>query len=251
MQPVQNNLLEKFLAYSEANRIRVFLAAGSLVAIIAWADWKDEANSLGFLYILPILLASGTLSGWQILAFSTVCAILRELFNTQHPQPGVPQRILIGVSGFALAGFFVSELNRKRQLVTQHLAAREKQMLLRQEAEQQLKVLIETSPLAVLTIDGAGKILITNESAQQLLGFHQEPAQGTDIYACMPILKRFLGVSHSDKLRTTVETKGQRRDGEVFLAHVWLSTYDTVSGRRLAAFVWDASENLRDREGTG
>lgn len=48
-----------------------------------------------------------------------------------------------------------------------------------------------------------------------------------------------------------MECKGQRRNGEVFLAHVWLSTYRTSKGPGLAAVVWDASENLRDREGAG
>jgi C4-dicarboxylate-specific signal transduction histidine kinase len=52
-------------------------------------------------------------------------------------------------------------------------------------------------------------------------------------------------------LRTNVECKAQRRNGEVFLAHVWLSTYHTSQGPGLAAVVWDASENLRDREGSG
>ena len=37
----------------------------------------------------------------------------------------------------------------------------------------------------------------------------------------------------------------------MFLAHLWLSTYHTAKGPALAAVVWDASENLRDREGTG
>ena len=48
-----------------------------------------------------------------------------------------------------------------------------------------------------------------------------------------------------------VETRGQRADGEAFLAHVWLSTFMSGSGLCLAAFIWDSSENLRDREGTG
>jgi signal transduction histidine kinase len=52
-------------------------------------------------------------------------------------------------------------------------------------------------------------------------------------------------------LRTNVECKANRRNGEVFLAHVWLSTYRTSQGAGLAAVVWDASENLRDREGAG
>jgi two-component system sensor kinase FixL len=65
-------------------------------------------------------------------------------------------------------------------------------------------------------------------------------------------LERVLAAQRSaGNFRTTVETKGLRDNGEVFLAHIWLSTYITPNGLRLAAFIWDASENLRDREGTG
>ena len=68
-----------------------------------------------------------------------------------------------------------------------------------------------------------------------------------------PILRRMLQSHQSGgaNIRTNVECKGQRRNGEVFLAHVWLSTYRTSGGTGLAAVVWDASENLRDREGAG
>src|SRR5262249_57418473 len=44
-----------------------------------------------------------------------------------------------------------------------------------------------------------------------------------------------------------MECRGRTLDGEVFLAHVWFSTYQTTSGPRLAAIIFDASEDLRDR----
>jgi signal transduction histidine kinase len=76
--------------------------------------------------------------------------------------------------------------------------------------------------------------------------------QGEPVEPYLPILKRMLHSHHTGRdIRTGVECKGQRRGGEVFLAHVWLSTYPTSSGPGLAAVVWDASENLRDREGSG
>src|SRR5258705_8882665 len=57
--------------------------------------------------------------------------------------------------------------------------------------------------------------------------------------------------SSAGSIRTNVECKGRRRNGEVFMAHVWLSTCRTLGGAGLAAVIWDASENLRDREGAG
>jgi len=244
------NPLESYLALSEVNRGWVYTIAGALVAIIACVDWKIVEVSLGFLYIVPILMASATLQGWQILAFATGCGILREWFSPIHGMPGAGVRISIAAAGFALAGYFVSELNLKRRLVIEHLKERERHMQLRLDAEQQLRVVVETSPLAFLTFDSEGRILLANESAQHVLNRH--PLEGTEINAHLPILKRFLNVPHSAaNLRTTVESRGQRADGEAFLAHVWLSTFTINSGRCFAAFIWDASENLRDREDTG
>jgi signal transduction histidine kinase len=45
-----------------------------------------------------------------------------------------------------------------------------------------------------------------------------------------------------------MECRGEREDGEAFLANVFFSTYHTASGPRLAALVVDASEQLRERE---
>jgi signal transduction histidine kinase len=52
-------------------------------------------------------------------------------------------------------------------------------------------------------------------------------------------------------LRTMLECKGRRKNGEIFPAHVWLSSYSSVSGPMLAAIVLDTSEELRDRESLG
>jgi signal transduction histidine kinase len=45
-----------------------------------------------------------------------------------------------------------------------------------------------------------------------------------------------------------MQCRGERGNGEVFLANVFFSTYSTALGPRLAAMVVDASEDLRDRE---
>ncbi|MBZ5590938.1 MAG: PAS domain-containing sensor histidine kinase [Acidobacteriia bacterium] len=251
MRMRQIDVLEHFLAFSEAKRPWVYAIAAASAAIIGVSDWLVINVSLGFLYIVPVLLASATLTFPQILLFATLCGVLRELFSPLHQQPGVIGRTMVGAIGFLLAGFFVSELNRKRKLVTQHLEEREEQFLLRRQAEEQLRAVIDTSPLAILTLDSVGKVMLANESARQVLGF-QKSLQGKEIQPYLPILARFLTMQHpASGLRTAVESRGQRANGEVFLANIWLSTFATGSGPQLAACIWDASENLRDREGTG
>lgn len=246
------NPLESYLSLSEPRRGLVYLVAAVLIASIAYSDWKIEEVSVGFLYVLPILMASATLRTWQIVAVAIGCGVLRECFSPLRDTPGGAIRVFIGAAGFALAGYFVSQLNQQRQSVIQHLRERERQMQLRADAERQLQVVIETSPLGILTLDSEGHVLLANSSAAHLLRVERRPLPGQQIHAYLPILKRFLSIRNaSPELRTVVETRGQRADGEAFLAHVWLSTFISGSGLCLAAFIWDSSENLRDREGTG
>ena len=247
------NRLDRFLAYSESRRLTVCVMAALLIAVIAWVDSVTPQSSIGFLYLFPVLVAAAALNGWQILLLAVLCGILREAFDPIRAAPGGIERMGVAIAGYAMTGLFFTTLNQRRRLLAEHLAEREVQIRRRHEAEQQVRILIETSPLAILTLDHQGRVELANESARELLGFDDVAAmQGIDVDACLPILHRMLkGSSGSANLRTNVECKALRRNGEVFLAHVWLSTYRTSEGPGLAAVVWDASENLRDREGAG
>jgi len=261
--------LDSYLVYAESHRATVCAISGVIVLAIALADWNLPNTSVGFLYLFPVLLAAPALNGYQILSMAVVCGYLREALDPLQfagiagtPEPMVPNpanwvagsygRFTVAACGFAMTGFFVRELNKRRQLLTEHLGERERQMLRQRETELQVRMLIETSPLAILTLDAAGRVVLANESARQLLGFDGAQLQGEEVEAYLPILPRMLHSQHGgNNIRTSVECKGNRRGGEVFLAHVWLSTYRTSEGPGLAAVVWDASENLRDREGAG
>ena len=176
---------------------------------------------------------------------------MRETFSPEHWGIWSGPRIVIGFAGFALAGFFVSELNRKRLVVLEHVKKLEGQIRLRQAAEHEIRILIETSPLAIVTLDHTGRVVLANRSAQVLLGSENEPLEGSDLRPLLPILDTIMHTHQPTDLRTTLECNAQRKHGEVFLAHIWLSTYATAHGQGLAAVIWDASENLRDREGAG
>lgn len=250
LQQLWQNPLETFFAYADNHRGLVRVFACLLILAIAAADFKLEEISVGFLYILPILLVSSQLSGLQVVAVAVLCSILREMFSPVRWRPGAPARISIAFAGFAMAGFFVSELNRKRRQVLENLREVEQQVRLRQAAEQQVRVLIETSPLAILTVNRAGRVMLANRSAEELLASAEEPLEGSDIRPILPILGQVLKVQLPCEFRTAMESKAQRRNGEAFLAHIWISTYVTAAGAGLAAVIWDSSENLRDREDT-
>jgi len=261
--------LDSYLAYAESHRATVCAIGGLMIGTIAWLDWELPDTSVGFLYLVPVLLVAPALRGYQILMMAALCGYLREALDPLQATgssgviaPMVPNpadwiagsfgRFTVAACGFAMTAFFVRELNQRRQLLTEHLAERERQMLRQKEAELQVRMLIETSPLAILTLDATGRVVLANESARQLLASGADQLQGEPVEAYLPILPRMLHSQRSGaNIRTNVECKAHRRSGEVFLAHVWLSTYRTSEGPGLAAVIWDASENLRDREGAG
>jgi len=111
-----------------------------------------------------------------------------------------------------------------------------------------LQILVESSPAAIVTIDLGGKILLANEAAQQLLAPGARGLQGQAINAYLPALQTVVQTQASRVFRTALQCRGQRSNGEVFLAGIWFSTYTAMSGPRLAAIVVDLSEDLRNRE---
>jgi two-component system, LuxR family, sensor kinase FixL len=227
--------------YAPANRNRMLVLAGLLIAGIAVVDWwATHYISLGFLYLFPIIIFGGFLSRTRIVGVALLCAILQEAFSNL-PESEAVIRLVFSSVGFVGTGLFISEMVRNRRIVLRHSEELE-------DAERQLRSLIESSPAAIVTIDSDGRVLLANEAAQQLLAPRAALLQGQAIKSYLPALESVLRTQSSRFFRTTLQCTGQRTDGEVFLAGVWFSTYRTLSDQRLAAIIVDLSEDLRNRE---
>lgn len=225
--------------------------AGLLIAAIALIDWR-VANDLplGFLYLLPMLMVGRVLRPWQIAGIAVLCTIVTENFDQfiWTPRIGMPRDVLY-FAAFFCVGLFVFEVNRNRQVVIEHLHEIESQRDARIEAEEQLKVLIESSPAAIITADSDGYILMANQAAHRMLSLESGTLPGRSIHRYFPSLSNVSRRNPNQELfRTVMQSRGQREDGEVFLADICFSTYRTDAGSRLAAMILDASEELRTRE---
>jgi len=234
--------------YGPANRTKLIVVAGFLIAAIAAVDWATKPYiSLGFLYLFPIMMVGGFLSRTQIVGVALVCAVLQEAFSNL-PENEAVIRLLFSSAGFVGTGLFISELIRNRRITLTHVEELEGQIKLREDAEEQLRSLVESTPAAIVTIDSGGNVLLANEAAQHLLALEGKPLQGQEINSYLPALQTVLKTQQPRVFRTTLQCTGKRGDGEVFLAGVWFSTYGTISGPRLAAIIVDLSEDLRNRE---
>lgn len=242
--------VDLFTAYLALGRRVALTIAAVAMLVIATVDWTVVPSvAFGTLYIFPIMLAAPFLSRWQILGLSAISAVLHESFGPFHWQSDAIWRLVAASFLFLGAGWFARESARNRQLVGNHLREIQEQVKLRQEAEEQLRALIESSPAAILTADSEARVLLANDAAHRLFGLDPGELAGLPLRPFLPLLSDvILRGGEVKHYRTTMQCAGRRRDGEAFFAYTWFSTYGTDSGRRLAAIVVDASEDLRDRE---
>ena len=229
----------------------VLLRAGLMIGLIAFADWRIEGNiPLGFLYLFPMLLVGSALNRTKIAAVAALCTFLTEAFDSFEwsAQTGIPRDILV-FSAFFGMGLFVYEVVRGQRIEREHLLVIERESEARREAEEQLKVLVESSPAAIFTANAEGSVLLANEAAHRLFGLAPGTLPGSSILQYLPPLAN-VPVPQQDgsSFRTVMQCRGRREDGQAFLADVWFSTYGTSIGPRLAAMVVDTSEDLRNRE---
>jgi two-component system sensor kinase FixL len=233
------------------NTKSLLLQSGLLVALIATADWRiDVAIPLGFLYLLPMLMVGRVLTRWQICLAAAICTGLTEAFNSLkwNPAVGLPRDILT-FAAFSGIGLFVYSVIRNRRVTGDNMRRIESEIAARQDAEEQLKVLIESSPAAIFTADAEGHFLLANEAAHKLFAVTPRTLRGTSIHQYFPSLSNLPSANHAGRtFRTVMQCHGTRQNGEVFLADIWFSTYQTSVGARLAAMVVDISEDLRTRE---
>jgi two-component system sensor kinase FixL len=223
--------------------------AAVLIAAIAFVDRRVNL-SFGLLYLFPIILIGTVLPRWCVLLVAALCTWLTDLFN---PFPfavrvSFPQDVLV-FAALAGTGLVAYEMARSRRREIEHGEILEREAGARREAEEQLTFLINTSPAAILTMSADGQVLLANAAAHRLFGVPTGQLPGRRIDRYVPALGHALADNGtSQTFQTDMQCRGEREHGEVFLASVFFSTYDTGQGRRLAAMVVDTSADLLERE---
>jgi PAS domain S-box-containing protein len=213
--------------WDERNRGRVLAVSAFLVLVIAVVDWRTLPYlSLGFLYLFPIILAAGFLPRWAVALMGIGCAGLSELFSELGTFSLT--RIAFQMLAMVACGLFFGELVRNRRLSLQ--------------AQQKLRVLVDTSPAAILTVDDRGFIELANRAAEELVGPVSGKLTGYPIAAFLPELHHALRREEGPQFRASMQCRGHRGNGEPFTADVWFSTYKEGPLPKLAAIVVEVSE---------
>ena len=234
-----------------AGKLRVLGVTAGLMLAIAIADWSvGNTFSLGVLYIIPMMLGAVVLRRAESLVLAILCASLKALFDTPGSHAEVSLRFAFASLAYFCSALFVTALVQNRKLVVEHLGKVEKEQALRHEVEEQLSILVESSPAAILTLDKWGIVLGANNAAHALFQVPDRQALiGRPIDPYLPLLSDALLLEIGPQgFRTAAQCQGRRSNGDIFLANIWFSSYVTRHGPRLAAIVVDCSDEMRERE---
>jgi PAS domain S-box-containing protein len=164
------------------------------------------------------------------------CALLSERFSNLDPSDA---NIRLGFETLALCGcgLLTAEVLRNRRLS--------------QEAQERMRVLVETSPAAIVTVDERGFIELANHSAIELMAPRNGQLIGEPIAAYLPELHHALRPEEGPQFRASMQCRGRRGTGELFVADVWFSSYKEGKQPKVAAIIADVSEEQPTANGSG
>ena len=226
-------ITESVLAY---RRYKILIAAGVMIAVIALLDWKVTKDvSFGFLYFFPIFLVASCLKQWQIAVVAAICAILRQAVGPFDVL--FFSRLFLAWGSFTAAGWLVRGVLANFQKVKQQLLEIQARDRLLRDSEEQLRVLIETSSAAILTLNKDGGVIQANDAATRLLGTEKDALLGRNIGDYVEALARVPFTGTAPLFRTTMECTARRPNGESFSANVCFSSYVFSAEPRLTAVI--------------
>jgi two-component system sensor kinase FixL len=215
--------------WEKRNRTPVLVVSGSVICVTALVDWWTKPYfSLGFLYLFPVILIAGFLPRWLVALTGAACAVLSEIFSSL-PSEGASIRLSFETLALAGCGLFVGELVRNRRLTL--------------EAQEKLRILVETSPAAIVTIDDRGFIELANGAATQLIAPRGGNLVGHPIAAFLPDLHHAVRKETGPQFRASMQCLGHRDNGESFTADIWFSTYSDKTAPKLAAIIGEVPED--------
>jgi two-component system sensor kinase FixL len=226
-------------------------SSACLLAMIMALEWSVELDySLGVFYVLPVVVAATVLTWWQTILAALFCACARSVFTIGFSPIEFWLRFIMALLAYGGVGGLVSEISSNRRSVVSAYERLKLEEQRRQIAEHQLRVLVESSPAAIMTLNDRAEVLAANRAAHEILGFD---APGSLLGVCIadhvPVFAGALRVSRNGgPIRTSSTSWARRSNGAQFPVAVWFSTHHEGGEQRLAGILVDTSEEVRDRD---
>ena len=244
-------VLESMGLSRRASRVHVLLLSVVLLSVVMGLEWfQNLEHSLELFYVLPVVVAATVLNRWQTLLTAVLCVCVRSLFIRGLTPVEFWLDALMALAAYGGTGLLVSETSHNRRAILAAFARLRMEEELRRHAQDQLRILVESSPAAIMTLNHRAEVLAANRAAHEMLGF-MDPGSliGLCVADYVPVFSGALQVkSGGGPLHVSSASWAKRVNGSHFPVAVWFSTYQEGGQRRLAGILVDTSEEVRERE---
>jgi PAS domain S-box-containing protein len=136
-------------------------------------------------------------------------------------------------------------------LVMEDITARKQAEEALRASEERFRVVAESAPDAIISIDSQGKIIFWNHVAERVFGYSVEEAIGEPFTMIMPehvqqihrdSVERFLSTGQSAVIGGTAEMGGRRRDGTEFPVELSVAHWESGGETFFTAIMRDITE---------
>jgi signal transduction histidine kinase len=232
-----------------SSRGQILLTAIGIVGVLVALEWYFDFDfSLGILYIFPVMIAATILTRPQIIVAAIFCAYTRGLFTADETQLEHILRFCMAVIAYTGCGLLIYQIADSRRVVLKHYSRLRYEQQMRRRAQEQLRLLAESSPAAILTVDSDGTILAANRAAENIFQ-PAEPLSGQPVGRYMPVFQDALQLPAGiGEISTSATAWARRGDSTLVPTTTWFSIYGEGLSRHLAAILVDTSNEVRERE---
>ena len=172
VETLSDENIDSVLARKPKNRGMVLGLAALLLLLVVSFEWVSELEfSLGVFYVFPIIVAATVINRRSVVVLALVCAFVRGQFIAGLATHEFWLRFLMATLAYSGVGLFVAESTRNRRTALAAYAQIRLEKEMRQRAEDQLRILVESSPAAILTLNYRAEVLGANRAAHEMLGY--------------------------------------------------------------------------------
>ena len=126
-----------------------------------------------------------------------------------------------------------------------------------QESESRLCGLVESAPMAIVAIDGDGRITLASAKTEELFGYPRDDLIGQPVEVLLPERFReghvghraaYLSDPHAGPMGCGFDLFGRRKNGTAFPIEIGLSSVNMTDGALSIAFIADITDRKRMEE---